>query len=90
MTFTYHCPNCDCALEITYTFGEDAKTYGPPEQCHDGWPSEYGPEQCSKCGEALNSADIEEKAAEWAEDLATERAIARYEAMQESRWFGRD
>lgn len=95
MTIKTYCPNlaCEAEIEVDYTPGEPAKTYGPPERCHDGSADEFSPDKCPECGAALDEAKIEAQAAEDAEDAQTEREISKAEWREHSRrseFGGRD
>ena len=48
-----HALDAQVFVGFSYTPGEDAKTYGPPELCHEG-----SPEELEVCEVWLNGADI--------------------------------
>jgi hypothetical protein len=87
MNLTVNCRECDAEVEVEFTFGEDAQTSGPVEQCHDGSADDCNPEKCPECGAELDQGDIAEKAAQVAEDAELERAIQRDEARRESSYL---
>jgi len=52
--------NCDFELIVTgdYTSGSDGRTYGPPEDCYPGYPSEFDIEHCNIMMSKTESFDL--------------------------------
>ena len=64
MIITTTCPNLACAhsVDVEFTPGSPAQTYGPPEQCDPGSDDEFAPDTCPECGAALDTDTIIETA----------------------------
>lgn len=79
MTIKTICPNlaCEASIQVEFTPGQQAQTYGPPERCHDGSGDECDPDTCPECGAKLDVAKIREQAVKAAEEDRTEWELAR-------------
>lgn len=85
MTTKITCPSCEAEFEVSVSFGEAAKTYGPPERCHDGSPDQVEPDECPECGAPVDQRKAIDQAADEAEDMAMDRAERHAEDRKESR-----
>lgn len=79
--FFFTCPKCDHEQQVGVIFGEQARTYGPPEMCDPGSSDEVDSGgMCEKCSYEFPEDELFEKAA----NIARERQ----EAYDESQYEG--
>lgn len=75
----------ECIVGYSYTPGEDAQTWGPPENCHEGSPEELEISEVWINGVEL-SAVLKDEALEQIETATLERAHQRLDKGRE--WDG--
>ncbi len=61
MTISFKCPWCDLEFEVDATPGEQAVTWGPPENCTPGSADDFEPENCPGCGAKLDEKELAKK-----------------------------
>jgi hypothetical protein len=78
---TVYCNELDCDVLVGYDYsaGEDSRTYGPPEDCHEG-----SPESLEICEVWLNGADIAAVLLERVAEQLTEAALEHERESQQS------
>lgn len=53
--------DCGAEVEVTYYPGFKGRTYGPPEQCEEGYgPGIDAPDECSECGTKFTGKVIDD------------------------------
>lgn len=80
----YTCRACERVLTVEVAMPTAAKTYGPPERCHDGDGGSVEPEAC-ECGEPIDLGLAQDEAADHLAGAAEDAAEARMELWRELR-----
>lgn len=69
--------NADVWVGCTYTAGESARTYGPPEDCHEG-----SPEELEVCEVWVNGAEVSAGLKDAALDQISDAALQKVHRLQ--------